>query len=232
MAPGSGQPSHALTEITRYAIGTRNHARALVHAHGIGVEPGELRPWNPEFLRASVKIWLETCPESYVAQIGQAVSTYASLMNAEELIEGPCDDWALVLAQAEGIVTAIDEQLGERVPKAKKVPPRTDSVPGVIRYDKLAARSTKNGALRLQAAGARVADYCRRRARGDLSSTEIEWLRALARGERTAEIADRAGHSERDFYRVLRRLWARIGVASRGEAIGLASQMGWLDEDL
>ena len=231
MAPDTGQPSHALTEISRYAIGTRQHASTLRHAHEVGVPPGRRKPWTIEYLRVSVDIWLETCPESYVAQIGRAVSTYATLMQSQVLVEGPCEDWDILLQQAEAIVTAVDEHLQDGIAATNKAPPRTGGVPGVIRYDKLAALSDRKGVLRLEAAGAEVAAYCQRHSYGDISAEEIEWLRALGRGQRTIAVASEAGRSEREFYRTLQKLWQKLGVGGRSEAIRLASQMGWLDED-
>jgi DNA-binding NarL/FixJ family response regulator len=59
-----------------------------------------------------------------------------------------------------------------------------------------------------------------------LSGEEIEWLRKLAHGVTVSQLAEESFHSERDMYRVLRRLYARIGVTSRAEAIVAAARWG------
>jgi DNA-binding CsgD family transcriptional regulator len=230
MASASGQPSHALAKVNRYALGTEMNARTLRHAQQLGVRAGRLNPWTVTYMRASVTIWLETCPDYYVAQMGRAISTYAAIMRAREVEAGLFNDWALLLLQAEAIVTAVDEQL-PNAPRIKTGLPRTGGAPGILRYDKLASLCTKAGVARLEDAGAQVAAYCQRRLYGDVSNHEIEWLRALQNGDRTADLAARVGYSERDFYRALGRLWAKLGVNSRAEGIALASRMGWLDNN-
>jgi DNA-binding NarL/FixJ family response regulator len=62
-----------------------------------------------------------------------------------------------------------------------------------------------------------------------LSSEEIGWLRKLAHGVRVSQLAEESFHSERDMYRVLGRLYARIGVAGRAEAIVAAIRWGVVD---
>ena len=62
-----------------------------------------------------------------------------------------------------------------------------------------------------------------------LSGEEIGWLRKLAHGVPVSRLARESFHSERDMYRVLRRLYARIGVASRAEAIVAATRWGFVD---
>jgi DNA-binding NarL/FixJ family response regulator len=57
---------------------------------------------------------------------------------------------------------------------------------------------------------------------------EIGWLRELANGATVARLAGRAGYSERAMYRLLRDLYARLGVRNRTEALMLARERGWL----
>jgi DNA-binding NarL/FixJ family response regulator len=61
-----------------------------------------------------------------------------------------------------------------------------------------------------------------------ISDREIEWLRELARGTTVAQLAERAGYSERAMFRLLRNLYARMKVQSRTEALMYAQQRGWL----
>jgi DNA-binding NarL/FixJ family response regulator len=57
---------------------------------------------------------------------------------------------------------------------------------------------------------------------------EIEWLQQLASGVTVAQLADRAGYSERAMFRLLRSLYAKLDVKSRTEALMLARERGWL----
>jgi DNA-binding NarL/FixJ family response regulator len=61
-----------------------------------------------------------------------------------------------------------------------------------------------------------------------LADDEVDWLRKLAHGATVAQLAAESFHSERDMYRVLRRLYSRIGVSSRAEAIVAATRLGVL----
>jgi DNA-binding NarL/FixJ family response regulator len=61
-----------------------------------------------------------------------------------------------------------------------------------------------------------------------LQPHEVEWLRELARGVTVGQLASRVGYSERAMFRLLRRLYARMGVRNRTEALISAYQRGWL----
>jgi DNA-binding NarL/FixJ family response regulator len=60
------------------------------------------------------------------------------------------------------------------------------------------------------------------------SDREVEWLRALASGTTVGQLASRTGYSERAMFRLLRQLYARIGVSNRTEALIRAHERGWL----
>jgi DNA-binding NarL/FixJ family response regulator len=61
-----------------------------------------------------------------------------------------------------------------------------------------------------------------------LSRREVEWLRELASGATVAKLAEKAGYSERAMFRLLRTLYAQMGVQSRTQALMLAKERGWL----
>jgi DNA-binding NarL/FixJ family response regulator len=61
-----------------------------------------------------------------------------------------------------------------------------------------------------------------------LSDRELEWLRELAKGTTVAQLAERAGYSERAMFRLLRTLYGRLQVRNRTEALMHAQQRGWL----
>lgn len=61
-----------------------------------------------------------------------------------------------------------------------------------------------------------------------LNAQEAEWLENLAHGVSIAQIASDAGHSTRTMYRAVTRLYRRIGVDGRSEAIAYAGRAGLL----
>ncbi len=61
-----------------------------------------------------------------------------------------------------------------------------------------------------------------------VSDSELGWLRSLAEGTTVPVIAESAGYSEREMFRVLQRLYQRVGVGSRTEAIIWATKNGLL----
>ncbi|MFI6503798.1 response regulator transcription factor [Nonomuraea typhae] len=60
------------------------------------------------------------------------------------------------------------------------------------------------------------------------SPRELEWLRHLSTGATVADVADRAGYSERMMFRLLRDLYQRMRTRNRTEALLLARERGWL----
>lgn len=62
-----------------------------------------------------------------------------------------------------------------------------------------------------------------------LSAFDIECLGALAGGEKVANLAERFNYSEREMYRRLKRLYNRMSVSGRTEALLLAARWGLID---
>lgn len=60
------------------------------------------------------------------------------------------------------------------------------------------------------------------------SVNQLSWLRQLANGATVAQLADRAGYSERAMFRLLRSLYQQLGVRTRLQAIMRAQEAGWL----
>lgn len=63
-----------------------------------------------------------------------------------------------------------------------------------------------------------------------VNDDESDWLRSMAAGRTVGEVAEIAGYSERAMFRLLRKLYVRIGVANRTEALMWASRNGILSE--
>jgi DNA-binding NarL/FixJ family response regulator len=62
-----------------------------------------------------------------------------------------------------------------------------------------------------------------------LSAQETLWIRALASGVTVGELADQVGYSERELYRLLKRLYTHLGVKRRSEALVRAGTLGLVD---
>ncbi|WP_143028720.1 response regulator transcription factor [Quadrisphaera sp. DSM 44207] len=63
-----------------------------------------------------------------------------------------------------------------------------------------------------------------------LEPRELGWLRQLGRGVTVAVLAQYAAYSEREMYRLLSKTYARLGAASRTDALLRAERWGLLDE--
>jgi DNA-binding NarL/FixJ family response regulator len=61
-----------------------------------------------------------------------------------------------------------------------------------------------------------------------LTTEKLSWLQALASGTTVADLARRAGYSERAMFRLLRALYREMGVNSRLEALMRAREGGWM----
>lgn len=65
--------------------------------------------------------------------------------------------------------------------------------------------------------------------RPELSAREREWLCRLADSTTVSSLARGSGYSEREMYRLLAGLYARLGASGRTEALLLAERWGLLD---
>ncbi|MGH9024391.1 MAG: hypothetical protein ACRDV9_15085 [Acidimicrobiia bacterium] len=63
-----------------------------------------------------------------------------------------------------------------------------------------------------------------------ISEAEVAWLRMLADGATVPAVARSANRSERDMFRLLKRLYGRLEATSRTEAILKAAQAGLLSD--
>jgi DNA-binding NarL/FixJ family response regulator len=65
-----------------------------------------------------------------------------------------------------------------------------------------------------------------------VSDAELHWLRLLGRGTTVATLANEVGYSEREMFRNLHDLYARIRVRNRTEALLWAERLGLLEPDV
>ncbi|MDQ3405635.1 MAG: DNA-binding response regulator [Actinomycetota bacterium] len=73
-----------------------------------------------------------------------------------------------------------------------------------------------------------LASGSRREGPRPASDEEVDWLKQLATGMTVVQVANQAGYSERAMFRLLSRVYRRMGARTRLEAIMLARQSGWL----
>ncbi len=64
-----------------------------------------------------------------------------------------------------------------------------------------------------------------------LEAREREWLRRLADSGTVGGLARSSGYSEREMYRLLARVYARLGADNRTEALLMAERFGLLGQD-
>lgn len=64
----------------------------------------------------------------------------------------------------------------------------------------------------------------------EVASHEREWLRVLGQGVTVSALARSASYSEREMYRLLAKLYRRLGAESRTEALLRAADWGLMDD--
>jgi DNA-binding NarL/FixJ family response regulator len=64
----------------------------------------------------------------------------------------------------------------------------------------------------------------------ELRPQELQWLRRLADASTVAGLARQSGYSEREMYRLLNGVYARLGATNRTEALLRAQRHGLLDD--
>ena len=65
----------------------------------------------------------------------------------------------------------------------------------------------------------------------DVRARETQWIRRLASGATVAALAEEAGYSEREMFRLLHALYLRMGARNRTEALVMATRWGLLEEE-
>jgi len=62
----------------------------------------------------------------------------------------------------------------------------------------------------------------------NLADDELSWLRSIADSATVAGLGRSAGYSEREMYRRLQRVYRKMGVSNRTEALLKATRLGWI----
>jgi DNA-binding NarL/FixJ family response regulator len=112
---------------------------------------------------------------------------------------------------------------------AAGVASQTDSVPDIIRV--LRAALAGKALLPVDVARALAVGGIVTPEASHLSDQAVEWLRSLSRGASVSAIAQDAGYSDRQMYRLLQQLYRSIGAHNREEAIVIATRLGIVTAD-
>ncbi|HET9260921.1 MAG TPA: hypothetical protein VFP42_12430 [Acidimicrobiia bacterium] len=94
----------------------------------------------------------------------------------------------------------------------------------------LKAALTQNAVLPLQVARLLVSTQLADGKPPQVDSEELKWLQSLAHSATVASVGEEAGYSEREMYRRLKRVYKKMGVSSRTEALLKASRLGWIGD--
>jgi DNA-binding NarL/FixJ family response regulator len=132
------------------------------------------------------------------------------------------------LGEAGGTVPIL--ALADRRDPAAAAALRAAGARGVVHRDE--HPTTVAAAARAVAEGYAVFPVRRRSGVGEigpLAPRELGWMRALARGRPVATLARAEGYSEREMYRKLRAVYAKLGAPSRTEALLALARARLLD---
>jgi DNA-binding NarL/FixJ family response regulator len=92
----------------------------------------------------------------------------------------------------------------------------------------LALRAALSGSVLIPDSVARTMAGRGRPGAPEISVEQIGWLRGMASGLTVAELGRESGHSERDMFRRLSRLYRRLGARDRTQALLIAERLGLL----
>ena len=203
----------------------------IQQGHALGVSPGPHdEPWTLEYQRLGVVIYAETLPWKYLLRVGSGFEACSQLMMTLPVPAELVSYWSLVhsylWSTSKAIVEGADEQIErhERM-SASDIGPLA---PAIINFGTLATLVSVNGAATLVQAARMVETSCGWVAECPITELERRWLKRYSRGERTLDLATHYGYSERNFYRMLNKLWQRMGVDNRAEAVTKAIKNGWI----
>ena len=206
---------------------------AVVEAYKFGIPEGpHFQPWTEAYSRDAVEVYAETLPLWYIREIASLFRHGAEAMEEHNIPVSKAQDWLIVIqhmhnasdAMARWVEAHRDPSTSRSTSPAEVV----DRAPSILRYDRLAALTTAEGACRL----ARAADVVRRLGEAStapLTSEQRRLLKAVASGVAVADLAAEFGYSRRSMFRELAKLWKELGVDDRIQAVRKAAAEGLLD---
>ena len=207
---------------------------AVVDAYGFGISEGPHRwPWTEAYARDAVEICAETLPLWYIGEIASLFRHGAEVMEERSIPASQAQDWLIVMQHMYNASDAMTRWTGSHREPGTSRPAGAaedvDSAPSILRFDRLAALTTAEGACRL----ARAADAVRQHLGAELgvplTDEQRRLLKAVASGVAVADLAAEFGYSRRSMFRELDRLWKTLGVDDRIQAVCKAAAEGLLD---
>lgn len=210
-------------------------ARSIAEAHRFGVAPGSHeRLWDLEYLQEAVRVYGETLPLWYQRAVASLFRESADAMAERAIPAGLAEDWVIVGTYMRNASAAVMARAasspGElRPPECEGSLEIGERMPTVVRFDRLAALATREGALGLERAAVAVQHHVGASSRLVLDDRQRRLLRRVASGAPIADLAEEFGYSRRSMYRELSRLWRALGVEDRVQAMCKAVAEGLLD---
>lgn len=220
-------------------------AAAIVEAYRFGTPEGQCGvPWQAEYHSKAVTVYSEALPTAYQLDVARLFVSCDRVMSRGMIPADLADDWVIVrgyLREAGASITRLmtnraltHETVEGYLDSAEDVVDTTDllltdSPPRVIRFDKLAGLTTREGAARLHLAALTVQQHFDHEEPAGFSEHERHLLYLLASGKHISEIAAEVMYSERSVYRELSNLWDKLGVHGRKDGLMKAVESGLLD---
>ena len=210
-------------------------ARAITDAHGFGVPEGpHHRLWEAEYHAEAVRVYGESLPAPYQRDIASLFHHSADTMATQTIQAELAEDWVIVAGYMRNASAAImgwlsSERAGAATPDVGESPVIDDRTPMVIRFDRLAALASREGACRLERAASTVQRHVSAPSARALDDAQRRLLEGVASGAAIVDLADELGYSRSSMYRELSKLWKTLGVSDRGEATRKAAAEGLLD---
>ena len=210
-------------------------ARAITDAHRFGVPEGpHYSLWEAEYHAEAVRVYGESLPAPYQRDIASLFHHSADTMATQTIEAELAEDWVIVAGYMRNASAAImgwlsPERAGAATPDVGESPVIDDRTPMVIRFDRLAALASREGACRLERAASAVQRHVGAPSARALDDAQRRLLEGVASGAAIVDLADELGYSRSSMYRELSKLWKALGVSDRGEAMRKAVAEGLLD---
>ncbi|MCY3649085.1 MAG: hypothetical protein OXG40_05050 [Acidimicrobiaceae bacterium] len=209
-------------------------ARAIAEAHRFGVAEGPHRhPWTAAYMHDAIGVYAAALPVTYQRDVASLFGHCADSMARQDIPASLAEDWLIVSEYLTNATSAILERLAAQpdpAPACGGEPPGIDDhEPAVVHFDRLAALTTRGGALRLEQAALAVKGHASGGSPGALDDEQMRLLKAVASGAAIADLAADLGYSQRTMYRALASLWRALGVPDRVQGIRKAATEGLLD---
>lgn len=209
-------------------------ASAIAEAHRFGVPEGPHDAlWTAAYHADVVKIYAESLPASYQRDIALLFSDSAEAMAGYDIPAVLAEDWLIVTGYlrhaSEAVMAWLDSEPAQSLPETDDGLAIDDRTPMVIRFDRLAAQASHEGARRLERAALAAQRHVGAPSALVLGDEQRRLLRGVASGTAIVDLAEQLGYSRRSMYRELSKLWQALGVPDRTQGLRKAAAEGLLD---